>query len=515
MNVSRRSLLAGTGAVALAAGLPQAAAAAAPRRRAGVDRPARSKFVRKDVSGLFDASTGAWAPELYWYAKAVGWMKEREQTDPNSWKYQWYTHGKPQRAQDDPPEWGQCSHGDRYFLPWHRWYVYYFERIVRNVIVTKLHRDDMADWALPYWNYAHLVPGGSPADSEEWRRVPLPFRQRRIHDPQGRQEEDNPLYLPLNMEGRCLGDESMSFDEVDPTAAMREPLFWPPEGGEVGSAGFSQVLERFPHGLVHNVTGGLMGSVPSAAADPVFWLHHANIDRFWAAWLTRHQVPTDWRWPKVRPKQTPDDPDLPFVLRDEHGGQHTLEGPVFTFPQNAYTYESLVDGMGTDAAPAAFLVTRVPSEVATAEYTVTDEVTRLGVEPLTLTISGERGAADTIATAVESDGQVVLTFEGVRADAAPCATFRVFLGDDESDTDPDGPAFVGHLTFFDNVGSHTAHAGGAEFSFDVTETLRRLPDQAWSGDEMPVVRVVPGASAEAEATAEAAPRFTKASFTVV
>jgi tyrosinase len=28
--------------------------------------------------------------------------------------------------------------------------------------------------------------------------------------------------------------------------------------------------------------GGDMASVPSAAYDPIFYLHHANIDRLWA-----------------------------------------------------------------------------------------------------------------------------------------------------------------------------------------------------------------------------------------
>ncbi|WP_223830376.1 tyrosinase family protein [Nocardiopsis quinghaiensis] len=513
MHVSRRSLLAGTGAVVLSAGLPQSAAAAAPQLRAGLAQPPQSRFVRRDVAGLFDAGTGAWAPELYWYAKAVGWMKRQQQTDPSSWRFQWYTHGKPQRERNDPPEWHQCPHGDRYFLPWHRWYLYYFERIVRNVIVTELDQDSMADWALPYWNYAHLVPGGTPEASEEWRRVPLPFRQRRIHNPQGQEEEDNPLYLPVDKEGRCLGDKPMPLDVVDPAAAMREEFFWLPEEQEIGHAGFSRVLEGSPHGQVHGSTGGLMGAVPTAAGDPVFWLHHANVDRFWAAWLTRHQVPLAWRWPEVRPKHATDDPDLPYLLRDENGGRHTLEGPVFTFPRGAYTYESLTDGTGTGEAPSAFLVAGMPQGAAT--FSVADEVTYLGAEPIALSPGIGRSDADTIEAAVESGDRVVLTFEGVRADAAPCTTFLVFLGEDESDTDPDGPAFVGHLTFFENVGPRAAHPDGTRLSFDVTETLRQLPDQAWTGDEVPVVRVAPGPLAEAAAVTEADPRFASVTFTVV
>ena len=28
-----------------------------------------------------------------------------------------------------------------------------------------------------------------------------------------------------------------------------------------------------------------MGAVPTSARDPIFWLHHANVDRLWSAWM--------------------------------------------------------------------------------------------------------------------------------------------------------------------------------------------------------------------------------------
>jgi tyrosinase len=32
-----------------------------------------------------------------------------------------------------------------------------------------------------------------------------------------------------------------------------------------------------------------MGSVPTAPADPIFWMHHANLDRLWWQWQNRAQ----------------------------------------------------------------------------------------------------------------------------------------------------------------------------------------------------------------------------------
>jgi tyrosinase len=35
--------------------------------------------------------------------------------------------------------------------------------------------------------------------------------------------------------------------------------------------------------------GGSTGSIPTAPADPIFWMHHANIDRLWWQWQTSPQ----------------------------------------------------------------------------------------------------------------------------------------------------------------------------------------------------------------------------------
>ena len=38
------------------------------------------------------------------------------------------------------------------------------------------------------------------------------------------------------------------------------------------------------HNSVHVWVGGSMASIPTAPADPIFWMHHANIDRLWWQW---------------------------------------------------------------------------------------------------------------------------------------------------------------------------------------------------------------------------------------
>ena len=43
-----------------------------------------------------------------------------------------------------------------------------------------------------------------------------------------------------------------------------------------------------PHGAVHVWCHGTMSNVPTASADPLFWLHHAMIDKIWADWQVSH-----------------------------------------------------------------------------------------------------------------------------------------------------------------------------------------------------------------------------------
>jgi tyrosinase len=46
---------------------------------------------------------------------------------------------------------------------------------------------------------------------------------------------------------------------------------------------FSAALEGI-HNSGHVWVGGSMGSIPTAPADPLFWMHHAEMDRIWAQW---------------------------------------------------------------------------------------------------------------------------------------------------------------------------------------------------------------------------------------
>lgn len=49
---------------------------------------------------------------------------------------------------------------------------------------------------------------------------------------------------------------------------------------------FTTQLE-FAHNNVHGWVGGVMADILVSPSDPLFWLHHANIDRLWSIWQAK------------------------------------------------------------------------------------------------------------------------------------------------------------------------------------------------------------------------------------
>jgi tyrosinase len=153
--------------------------------------------------------------------------------DPNSWAYWTNVHVN------------RCPHGIAYFLAWHRGYLYYFERQLRAV-------SGDAGLILPYWDY-YTNPN-----------IPSEF----LNPTSG-----NPLYLG----GRVNTNISKALTMAPFSGSIINfPRFW--------SNPFEPNLENAPHNPVHDIIGGAMTTMLSPN-DPIFWLHHGNIDRLWVAWL--------------------------------------------------------------------------------------------------------------------------------------------------------------------------------------------------------------------------------------
>lgn len=142
---------------------------------------------------------------------------------------------------------GHCPHGKPYFLAWHRGYLFLFERKLREL-------SGSATLRLPYWDYF-----ADPA-------IPLEFTKGNAGD--------NPLWEPRK--GSSVGS-ALAYDIFDFKAFERGL----PNAFEAG-------IEGFLHNNIHNLVGGKMATMQSPQ-DTLFWLHHCNVDRLWAAWLAAGQ----------------------------------------------------------------------------------------------------------------------------------------------------------------------------------------------------------------------------------
>ncbi|MEA2329043.1 MAG: hypothetical protein QOE68_4002 [Thermoanaerobaculia bacterium] len=236
-------------------------------------------FIRKDVGGLTAASS-----DLISYGNAINAMKLLLPTNPLSWSYQAAIHGVLPFG--PPPAWNTCEHGSLEFLSWHRMYLYWFERIIRK-------KSGDPNFALPFWNYG----------SSSQRYLPPPFRT-----------SGTGLFVPNANRGSGwnAGTSFLQSTAVSTSGCLPQVPF--------GS--FSGNLESTPHAAVHNAfgsTGGWMGSIYTAAQDPIFYLHHCNIDRLWNVWLaqgggrTNPLGDTTWK-------------DKKFLFFDENGAQVWMTG---------------------------------------------------------------------------------------------------------------------------------------------------------------------------------------------
>jgi hypothetical protein len=220
-----------------------------------LDEVLAAPYIRRNLGGM-----AASDPVLVSYRKAIKAMKALPTTNPLSWAYQAAIHGTT--LPGSYTAWNTCQHGTHFFWSWHRMYLYWFERIIR-----KMSGD--SSWALPFWDY----------ESPSQRTLPVPFR-----------DSASELFTANRGAGWNAGTASFPASHVNPSAGMAMVDYFSGQSS----------IESNPHNNVHVDVGGWMGSVPTAAQDPVFFVHHSNIDRLWNLWLAqgggRHDPLGDSAW---------------------------------------------------------------------------------------------------------------------------------------------------------------------------------------------------------------------------
>ena len=104
------------------------------------------------------------------------------------------------------------------------------------------------------------------------------------------------------------------------------------------------------HNAVHIYIGGHMRDVPTASNDPIFFLHHANIDRIFEAWLRSSNGSVPDYEPEggaIHPGHGPDDYLVPFfplrTNKDMYNFSSHLGFKYDTLPEIASTDSDNVD----------------------------------------------------------------------------------------------------------------------------------------------------------------------------
>ncbi|MEO7522011.1 MAG: tyrosinase family protein [Gemmatimonas sp.] len=267
----------------------------------------RSMVERQDVWTLSDQDP--FHPTILWYERAVRAMRMLDSpsmANPRSWRHLAAVHEAIIEDSPDPwpagATWDECQHHSWFFLPWHRIYLTHFERIVRAVV---LEMGGPADWALPYWNY-------SDPTRTRARGLPPAFLRPQLADGSANALFTSARNAPINAGGL------LSVGAVNAMTSLTAPAFVlapnAPSNSAFGGprtprqhAGTEQgAVEDTPHGSVHGAVGGFggwMSRFDTAALDPIFWLHHCNIDRLWEVWRNvapTRQNPSDSAWQTMR-----------------------------------------------------------------------------------------------------------------------------------------------------------------------------------------------------------------------
>lgn len=166
-----------------------------------------------------------------------------------------------------------CAHGMEHFPAWHRAYLVDFERALRRADMS-LGGD--GNIGLPYWDSARVRVGGEVFPAVLRRRFPsLPpalARQVRNHARGAQAMQLVRIGYDVPSDGRIAA--SIAGLAAQYERALLEDEHW--RFASVQSTGVS--LEQ-PHNEGHVALGFPMTSVSFAAFHPIFFMHHANVDR--------------------------------------------------------------------------------------------------------------------------------------------------------------------------------------------------------------------------------------------
>ncbi|XP_043687438.1 polyphenol oxidase, chloroplastic-like [Telopea speciosissima] len=413
------------------------------------------------------------------YSKAIALMKALPADDPRSFTQQANVHCAYCDGAYDQigfPHLEIQVHNSWFFFPWHRYYLYFFEKICGKLI-------NDPTFALPFWNYDS--PGGMQMPAM-YANPNSPLYDK-LRDP----KHQPPTMVDLDydkVDPNTIGQEqiasnlSIMYRQVVSNAKTTQLFFGTPyRAGDEPDPGAGSV-ENVPHGPVHLWCGDRsqpnledMGNFYSAARDPIFFAHHSNIDRLWTIWKGLGGKRKDYT--------DPDWLNTEFLFYDENAQlvrvkvRDTLDEKKFR-----YTYQEVdIPWLKARPTPRKTKVKPTADDSGGQFPRALDSVVKTVVKRPKKSRSKKE----------KDDEEEILVIEGIELDRDVFVKFDVFINDeDETVSGPGNSEFAGS---FVNV----PHKHGKKMNMKNFKTCLRLgitdllEDLEAEDDETVVVTLVP------------------------
>jgi tyrosinase len=377
------------------------------------------------------------------YRNAVSLMKALPTSDARNWTNQASIHNN------------HCPHGNWFFFPWHRAYLFHFEKICQKLTGE-------AGFGLPYWNWC--LDGSIPSGYWEPPAGNALYDSTRVATASSVADPGS-VGLPL-VDGFCNEPNFTLF--AGGSATELRPM----SGGSAGN------IEATPHNYIHaGFVRGDMGNFMSPL-DPIFWNHHCMVDLCWYEWNVnrKHANPNDPTWTNFvftgmfcDPDGNPA-PDMQLI-------------DTILMPLLSYQYDSGIGGammMNVRRNRDFKKISAIIKQGASAElevkqrFALAENMPQITVENPRSEAIAIKAAAFTTVFGANPEDRVILRIKELEQPPRNDVFLRVFINKPDADANTlrDDPHYAGSFYFF--VHNQPGMAMPHDWLVDITPTLNRL-----------------------------------------
>lgn len=248
------------------------------------------------------------------YQKAIALMKALPADDPRNFMQQANVHCaycNLTYEQTGDPKLKLQIHNCWHFYPWHRWYLYFYERILGKLI-------DDPTFGLPYWNWDNSPDGLTLPEVFFKKDSPL-YNARRNpnHLPPAQADLAYSNSSPTDPNKIVNNNLTVMYNEMVRNGKKLKDFYGAKYVVGTKTDPGPGSVERGSHMSLHSwvgestASGEDMGNFYSTGRDVIFYSHHANVDRLWTVWR-------DLRGPKPKEFTDSDWLNADFAFYDEN-----------------------------------------------------------------------------------------------------------------------------------------------------------------------------------------------------